>query len=71
MGDLVGSADWIELGHNFYTILGDNPLAHFHDYATQAAPEDNLKLYAVLGSRAGSLRAKTELSQFWAVEKGH
>lgn len=59
MSDLIGSTDWIRHGDNFCVVLGDSQLAHFQDCVVQAAPEENLKLYAVLGRKAGSLRANT------------
>lgn len=58
MSDIARSTDWIGLGENFCVVLGDNQLAHFHDFIVQAALEDNLKLCAVLGSKAGSLRVE-------------
>lgn len=57
MSDLAGSTDWIELRDNLCAVLGDSQLDHFHHYVVQDAPEDSLKLCAVLGSRAGSLRS--------------
>jgi len=59
MGDIAGSTKRIKLGDSFYVVLGDNWLAHFQDCTVQAAPEDILKLYTVLGSRARSLRSRS------------
>jgi len=57
MSDLARSVDSIRFRDNFYAVTRDIHLAHFKNFEVQATPEDNLKLYVVLGSRAGSLRA--------------
>jgi len=71
MSDLMGSADWIKLRDNLCAITGHIHLVHFQYCAVRAAPEECLKLYAVLGSKAGSLRVETmqcSLARVWLKE---
>jgi len=37
MGGLAGSTDWICFWDKFCAVLGVSQLAHFHNYAEQAA----------------------------------